>query len=143
MIRALIIAKDPGSKEELRQSLAHHDLMSSFTSYSNGFRQAVANQKPEILILETGEQLPGPETWELIRKVKREEQLPAIALVRRDKLENLFPGTDVDDFLVSPYDAKELVLRINRLISKEKNEAAVPIQGHGLVIDTDSCEVIV
>ena len=143
MIRALVIAKDPGSKEELRQALAHYDLMSSFTSYSNGFRQAVVNQKPEILILETGEQVPSPETWELIRKVKREEKLPAIALIHRDKLGSVYPGPDVDDFLVSPYDSRELVLRINRLITKEKSEAAVPIQGHGLKIDTDSCEVTV
>jgi DNA-binding response OmpR family regulator len=143
MIRALIIAKDADSKEELRQALAHYDLTSSFSSYSNGFRQVVTSQKPEILLLEIGEQLPGPETWELIRKVKREEKLPVIALVRRDNLGSLYPNLDIDDILVSPYDSKELVLRINRLISNDKTGTSEPIKGQGLTIDPDNCEVTV
>ena len=143
MTRVLIIAKDAVSKEELRQALAHYDLTSSFSSYSNGFRQAVASQKPEILLLETGERLPGPETWELIRKVKREEKLPVIVLVRRDKLGSLYPNPDIDDILVSPYDSKELVLRINRLLGNRNPESLEPIKGEGLIIDPDTCEVTV
>ncbi len=143
MIRALIIAKDADSKEELRQALAHYNLTSSFSSYSNGFRQAVTSQKPEILLLEIGEQLPGPETCELIRKVKREEKLPVIALIRRDKLGSLYLNLDIDDILVSPYDSRELVLRINRLLSLDKTETMEPIKGEGLTIDPDTCEVTV
>jgi two-component system alkaline phosphatase synthesis response regulator PhoP len=143
MLRALIITKDTDSKDELRQALAHYDLTSSFSSYANGFRQAVTSQKPEILILEIGERLPGPETWELIRKVKIEEKLPVIALVRRDILGSLYPNPDIDDILVSPYNSNELVLRINRLISKNKAESSEPIKGLGLNIDTDTCDVTV
>jgi two-component system alkaline phosphatase synthesis response regulator PhoP len=143
MIRALIIAKDTDSKPELRMALAHYNLTSSFTTYSNGFRQAVTAEKPEIILLEIGEHFPTPETWELLRRLKKEKKLPTIALVRRDKLDNISPNPDIDDYLVSPYDSNELVLRINRLISHDKTGTAEPIKGQGIIIDPDTCDVTV
>jgi two-component system alkaline phosphatase synthesis response regulator PhoP len=143
MIRALIIAKDADSKTELRTALAHYNLAPSFTSYSNGFRQAVTSEKPEIILLETGEHLPSPETWELIRRLKKERKLPVIALIQRDMLENINQNPDIDDFLAAPYDSNELILRINRLLLPSHPDIAQPIKGRGLVIDPDTCEVMV
>jgi two-component system alkaline phosphatase synthesis response regulator PhoP len=143
MVRALIITRDADSKEELRKALSHDNLTFLFTSYSNGFRQEISGQQPEILLLEIGERLPGPETWEIIRKVKREGKLPVIALVPRGNLEKIYPNPDIDDFLVTPYDSRELVLRINRLLSNRNLEDREPIKGEGLTIDPDTCEVMV
>jgi len=142
MIRTLIIAQDASSKAELRTALAHNNLTSSFTSYSNGFRQSIKSEKPEVLLLEIGEPLPLPETWELIRKIKTEKKLPIIALIPRDKISLIEPNPDIDDFLATPYDANELVVRINRLI-KQSGPENTPIKGRGLVIDMDTCEVMV
>ncbi len=143
MIRTLIIAKDADSKAELRIALARNNLTSSFTAYSNGFRQAVTSEKPEIILMEIGEHLPSTEIWELIRRLKRERRLPVIALFPRDKLDKINPNPDIDDYLVSPYDANELVLRINRLLSLSAPESARPIEGKGLIIDPDTCDVMV
>ena len=143
MIRALVIAKDTESKPALSIALAHYNLTSSFTAYSNGFRQAVASEKPEIILLEIGEHLPAPETWELIRRLKKERKLPLIALIQRDKLDKINPSPDIDDYLVSPYDSNELVLRINRLLGNKDSASVLPIKGKGLVIDPDTCEVTV
>ena len=131
MIQPLVIAKDSNSKAELRLALAHHNLMSSFASYSNGFRQDIANQNPEILLLEIDEHLPAPETWELIRKIKRESKLPVIALIQRDKLESIALNPDIDDFLVTPYDSRELVFRINRLLHGTDRRAASRSKARG------------
>jgi len=142
MIRTLIIAKDAGSAAELRTALAHNDLTSSFTTYSNGFRQSIKSEKTEVLLLEIGEPFPLPETWEIIRKLKNERKLPIIALIPRDKISIVEPNPDIDDFLATPYDANELVVRINRLI-KQSGPENTPIKGRGLVIDMDTCEVMV
>ena len=143
MIRALVIAKDADSKAELRLALAHYNLASSFTYYGNGFRQAVAGEKPEVLLLELSEQVPGPEIWELIRRFKKERKLPVIALVPRDNLTKIDLNPDIDDFLATPYDTGELVSRINRLLAQARPQDALPIRGSGLVIDPDTCEVTV
>ncbi|MGD0795255.1 MAG: response regulator transcription factor [Dehalococcoidales bacterium] len=143
MLHPLVVAKDSNSKAELRLALAHHNLMSSFASYSNGFRQDIASQNPEILILEVDEHLPAPETWEIIRKIKRERKLPVIALIPREKLESIALNRNVDDFLATPYDSRELVFRINRLLHGTDLANLEPIKGQGLTIDPDTCEVIV
>jgi two-component system alkaline phosphatase synthesis response regulator PhoP len=143
MVRVLIITRDADSREGLRRALSHYDLTFLFTSYGNGLRQEVTGQAPEILLLEIGERLPGPETWEIVRKVKREKRLPVIALVPRENLDRIYPNPDIDDFLVTPYDSRELVLRINRLLGNRHLENREPIKGLGLMIDADTCEVMV
>jgi two-component system, OmpR family, alkaline phosphatase synthesis response regulator PhoP len=143
MLRTLVIAKDADSKPALRMALAHYNLTSSFSSYSNGFRQAVTSENPDVILLETTEHLPSPETWELIRRLKKERNLPIIALVQRDRLEIVSPNPDIDDYLVSPYDSNELVLRISRLLRNSNSDSVLPIEGKGLVIDTDTCEITI
>jgi two-component system alkaline phosphatase synthesis response regulator PhoP len=143
MIRVLIITKDTGSQAELREILAHHDFKLSFAAYSTGLMQLIASEKPEALLLETGEQLPQPETWESIRKLKKERNLPVLALIRRDRLAKIEANPDIDDFLVAPYDSGELLLRINQLLSRNNPEKVQPIEGKMLVINPDTCEVTV
>jgi two-component system alkaline phosphatase synthesis response regulator PhoP len=143
MVRALIITRDAESRESLQQTLAHYDLTFLFASYSNGLRQDINGQQPEVLLLEIDEHLPGPETWEVIRKVKKEKRLPVIALVSRENLGTIESNTDIDDFLVAPYDSRELALRLSRLLRSFSQEDLQPIKGRGLIIDPDTCEVTV
>jgi two-component system, OmpR family, alkaline phosphatase synthesis response regulator PhoP len=143
MVRTLVITRNAESGESLRKILSRYLPASDYSSYNNGFRQDTANQHPEILLLEIGEGLPGPETWEIIRKAKKERNLPVIALVPRDFLTRIEPDPDIDDILVSPYDPAELVLRINRLLRARGSDTAELIKGESLIIDTDTCEVTV
>jgi two-component system alkaline phosphatase synthesis response regulator PhoP len=143
MVQALIITGDAEAKEELKKALSRDDLAFQFANYSNGFRQEIIGQRPEVLLLEVGRQLSGPETREIIRKIKKEGDLPVIALVPRDKLDKIPADADIDDFLVAPYDSGELVLRINRLLSQRSLEDQKPIQGQGLTIDPETCEVTI
>jgi two-component system alkaline phosphatase synthesis response regulator PhoP len=143
MARALIITRDADSREELRKTLSYNDITFLFITYSNGFRQEITAKQPEVLLLEMGEQLPGPETQEIIRKVKKEKRVPVIALIPREYLDKMDANPDIDDFLVTPYDVQELVIRINRLLGSRGPESQEPIQGPGLTIDPDTCEVTV
>jgi two-component system alkaline phosphatase synthesis response regulator PhoP len=143
MVRALIITGDAETKEELKKALSGGDLKLLFANYSNGFRQEIIGQRPEVLLLEIGRQLPDPETRDIITKIKRERDLPVIALVPRDKLDKISPDAGIDDFLVAPYDSRELVLRIDRLLSHRSLKDHKPIRGQGLTIDPETCEVTV
>lgn len=143
MIRALIITRKTDSREGLRKVLSHGELTFLFTSYSNGFRQEIISRQPDIILIEIGEHLPIMETWEIIRKVKKEKRLPVIALVPKENLGRIEVNPDIDDFLVTPYDPSELTLRINRLLSNRSRENLHPIKGHDLIIDQDTCEVTV
>jgi DNA-binding response OmpR family regulator len=145
MLRSIIIAQEKKAQAELCESLARNGLACLITSYNDGGRKYLASQRPDILLVEMDEQLPDPETQELIQRLKQERPLPIMALVPEGMLDSIDGHLDiVDDFVTSPYDARELVLRINRLIhqtrSKDSDEI---IKCDGLVIDLAKCEVTV
>jgi len=142
MKRVLIIAGDAGSKTELRKNLSRHDLVCSFASFNNGVREAIASARPDVLLLEVDGQ--QPDTPEFIRKLKESQNLPVIALVPEALLEKTDPLPDVDDFVTGPYDARELAIRINRVMRNTTGkESSEQIKCNGLTIDLATCEVTV
>lgn len=145
MLRLLVIAQENEAQAELYESLARNGVACSVTSYSNGVRQAVASQRPDILLFEIDGQLPDPETRELIQRLKKERHLLVIALIPGDILDSIDDQLNlIDDFIASPYDAKELILRINRLLNRTRSiESSELIKCDGLVIDLAKCEVSV
>jgi two-component system alkaline phosphatase synthesis response regulator PhoP len=142
MMRLLVIARDSGTKEELRQTLYGPELSCTFTSFNNGVRETVASARPDVLLFEADGQ--QPEAPEIIRKLKNGGNMPVMALVPQAFLERPGFSTDADDFLVSPYDAKELALRINRVLRRAgKRESTEQIKCDGLTIDLSTCEVTI
>ena len=144
MPRSLIIAQEDIAQAKLYKSLAENGLTCSITPYNNGVMENIASQQPDVVLLEMDEQLPDNETKELIQSLKKDMCLPVIALIPREMLNGIDRQLNVDDFVISPYDSKELVLRINRLIHGTRNlESSEIIKCDGLVIDLVTCEVTV
>jgi DNA-binding response OmpR family regulator len=144
MLRLLVIAQENKAQTELYEGLARNGVACSVTSYSNGVREAITSWQPAILLFVMDEQLPHPKPWELIKTVKKESRLPVIALIPREILNGVEGHLDVDDFITSPYDARELILRINRLLNITRSmESSELLKCDGLVIDLTTCEVTV
>lgn len=144
MTHVLIAVRDEETRDSLRKSLAQYDLTCSFTSYSNGVREAVNSGKPDILLLETEKDPETSDIWELIRSVKKTRSLPVIALLPGDAFDSADYLFDADDLIISPYDSKELVLRINRLLRRTAvTESKEVIKQNDLKIDLVTCEVTV
>lgn len=144
MIRSLIIAPAIEKLTGMAESLARNDVACSIASRNNGVREAITSQRPDILLVEADEQWPEQEVRELIQRLKKERCLPVIALVPREMLGSIDGQFNADDFITSPYDDRELILRIKRLLHRngyaDSNEV---IRRNGLVIDLATCEVAV
>ncbi len=137
-----MIARDSGTKEGLRKNLAQHGLACSFTSDDGGIGEAIAGERPDIVLFEVDGQ--PPRTLELISSLKNSENLPVIAIVPEEWLDRVDTTLNADDFLVSPYEVKELIIRINRVLRQTvKNEGSEQIKCGGLTIDLATCEVTV
>jgi two-component system alkaline phosphatase synthesis response regulator PhoP len=144
MVRALVVIRDSRTKAGLREGLARYNVACSFTSYTNGVREAIAGAHPDVFLIELGKDTPDAEVWGLIRRARKGRTLPVIALIPADIFDTVDGRLDVDDFVVEPYDLRELNLRIERLLQKNgSSEAAEQIKSDGLVIDLATCEVIV
>ncbi len=144
MRRVLAVIQDNKTKAGLREGLARYNMACSCATYSNGVREAIAGARPDVFLLEMGKDVPGEEIWGLVRRARKGRALPVIALIPADILDGVDSHLDVDDFIVEPYDFRELDLRIERLLKKNGvSESAEQIKCDGLVIDLATCEVTV
>ncbi len=144
MANLLIISQEKEARTELCECLIREGLECSITSYTNGVRDAVIEQPPDIILFDVTAKWPDKETQGLIRRMRREMNLPVIALISEERLNSLDGDIEFDDFLASPYNSGELILRINQLIHKRrKTEGDEIIECDGLVIDLATCEVTI
>jgi two-component system alkaline phosphatase synthesis response regulator PhoP len=144
MARVLIVTGDNETRSTLRESLARYDLKSSFTSYNNGVREAIVTVKPDVLLVEMNVNQPDAEISALINRIKKRENLPVIVLVPGELLDRINLNPDTDDFIIGPYNIRELIIRINRLLRKNADEAGgEQIKSEGLTVDLATCEVTV
>jgi two-component system alkaline phosphatase synthesis response regulator PhoP len=143
MSRLLIIAKESKTDGRLGESLTCYGFACSTASYDEAMEQ-MARVLPDIVLVEVNGNLTDSGTWELIRRLKEERTMPIMALVPGETLDSLDGQLNVDDFMVSPHDAKELVLRARRLLNRNGNtDSNELIKSDGLIIDLAKCEVTV
>ena len=87
----------------------------------NAGLKMIRNQKPDMIILDIG--LPDIDGFEVCKTLRNDlttRDYPIIMLTARgddcDKIEGLSLGAD--DYITKPYNAEELILRINNLLTR-------------------------
>ena len=136
-----IIAEKNQTITELYSALAENGFVCSIIPYENEVMEQIAEYTPDLVLVEMNGRST---THELPHRIRRERNLPIIALVDRESLNGVDGHSDIDDFLVKPYEVRELVLRIRRLLHKTNNsDNGELIRCGDLVIDVAKCEVSV
>lgn len=147
----LIIARESKAVTKLRAALDQVGFVSSVAPLDNKAAELLTSLEMDLLIVETDGDSPDSEVWKFIRTVKQEHSLPVIVLVAGGMPDDAGGYSEVDDFLTSPYDARELVIRVQRLIHAGKggsktagtSAAGELIKCDNLVIDLTNCDVTV
>lgn len=85
--------------------------------------------------------LPGMDGLELCRRLRTDgkKQTPVLMLTARDTLEDKVAGLDVgaDDYLVKPFEVRELEARIHALIRRNRRQVSHQVyEIAGLTLDT-------
>lgn len=137
MQNILVIARQSEENLKLCQELEKHDYKCSISNSKDALEQIADVAAGLILIEFTG----TPEINELCRYFRKEKEVPVIALVAPEKLD----GIDelVNDFVIKPYNSKEIIVRIKRLIKKDIEPSSEQIKTAGITIDPDKYEVYV
>jgi len=139
MVSIFMMANGNQAVAELRNGLCDSLFAYNAVDRNQPVAEQLARQSPALVVVELDDY---PDIHELARQIKQERAIPIIALVRREKLGSLDITLPVDDFIISPYDAGELELRIKRLLNKtEYGKDGTIIRCGDLLIDQDSCEV--
>ena len=104
----------------------------------DGFRLASENSY-DVIVLDL--MLPGIDGIEVCRKLRQDakKSTPVLMLTARDTIEDKVTGLDAgaDDYLVKPFEVKELEARVRALIRRDRRQVSQEVFRVGeLVLDT-------
>jgi len=142
-LKALIVTDEKGRVARLGSELARTGLLCSIDSYSEKVIEKVNDQAPDVVLVAIDGAATSSEAVRIAQSIKNDSHLPVIALLSREALNRLDSGMVVDDFVVEPWDATEVVARTKRLLTKTEEPSPEIIECGDLTIDLAKCEVSV
>jgi DNA-binding response OmpR family regulator len=138
--RVFIIANESEQARKLRAALVQSGFDCLIVPPNDEVIEQIAGQSLGVMLLDTDEATFDSEAWELAQRIRQEMNMPLIALVSREKLNGL--DASVDDFVVKPYEANEVTVRIKRILRQKGDIDSEDIIKCGdLVIDLAKYEV--
>ncbi|HJR15165.1 MAG TPA: phosphate regulon transcriptional regulator PhoB [Rhodanobacteraceae bacterium] len=140
MHKRILIVEDEVSIQDLiafTLRKAHMEVISALDA--NAALLAIAESPPDLILLDW--MLPGMNGLDLVRRLRQEtrtKELPIIMLTARseemDRVNGLEAG--VDDYIVKPFSARELIARIRAVIRRSQgDDGAGSIEIGGVRID--------
>lgn len=144
MINVLIQAEESETINELHLELARSGFSCSLIAPDDEIVEQITERFPDLLIVEIKTLSTTGEIRQLTGKITRKKPLPVLVLAHDDILDTTDDILEADDFITSPFNIKELVLRSKRLLHKIHNlNRSGLIEVGDLLIDQNTCEVTV
>ena len=144
--KALVVEDDGNIAELLRLYLEKDGFEVSIAADGGTGVRLAQTEEPDILLLDI--MLPVLDGWQVCRKVRETSRVPIIMLTAKgetyDKVNGLEMGAD--DYIVKPFEVKELLARIHAVLRRTEPDAALAekkLSFDKLIINLDSYELIV
>ncbi len=102
-------------------------------------------EKPTLVLLDI--MMPGIDGWEVCRRIRAKDNTPVIMLTAKSETFDKVLGLELgaDDYVVKPFDAKEIVARIKAVLRRcapaEAGQAEGVITYDGLSVDLTRYEL--
>ena len=82
--------------------------------------------RPNIILLDL--MLPGIDGYQVCREIRRDSNCPIIMLSAKGEVFDKVLGLELgaDDYMVKPFDSKELVARVKAILRRAANESTAP-----------------
>lgn len=120
----LIVDDEPAICDFLSYLLEDEGYETVVASDGGAAEQAIQNHRPDLILLDIG--LPGESGLSLCRKYRR-RGIPTVILTSHDQQDEIIEGLEggAEDYIRKPYNNRELVLRIRKVLSR-REEAPAP-----------------
>ncbi|MCL2343112.1 MAG: response regulator transcription factor [Firmicutes bacterium] len=147
MAKKALVVEDDGNIAELLRLYLEKDGFEVYLAADGGVGVRLAKEvEPDLMLLDI--MLPVKDGWQVCREVRQFSQVPVIMLTAKgetfDKVSGLEMGAD--DYIVKPFEVKELLARVHAVLRRSKGEEIPPekkLSFDRLVINMDSYELIV
>lgn len=118
-IKILLAEDEKKIADVLQQGLTEQQYLVTVAYDGNIARELIETQGFDLIILDIN--LPGMNGYDLCRYIRnRDEKIPVIMLTAMSSLSDKLEGFDAgaDDYILKPFDFKELIVRINALLKR-------------------------
>ena len=118
----LVVDDDDGIRELVKQFLNKNNYLVTTAKNSEDALNKVKIVKFDLIILDI--MMPGKSGLEFTNENKKKLDTPIILLTAKGETSDRIEGLEIgaDDYLSKPFEPKELILRINNILSKTKIE---------------------
>lgn len=148
--KILIVDDDENIAELISLYLTKECFETSIVHDGEAALVEVRDFKPDLMILDL--MLPGMDGYEVCREVRKSNSLPIIMLSAKGETFDKVLGLELgaDDYMIKPFDSKELVARVKAVLRRyPKNPAdkrtpdnAKIVEYSGLIINLTNYSVI-
>ena len=118
MMKVLVVDDDPNILELVSIQLTQAGY--TVEKASNGFEalESLEAGYPDLAVVDV--MMPGMDGYTLTRKIRTETDIPVLLLTAKGELEDKEKGflAGSDDYVVNPFEPKELQFRINAILRR-------------------------
>ena len=145
--RVLIVEDEPSIRDMVAFALGKAGMDVLHAADARSAQSSIGDQIPDLILLDW--MLPGMSGIELARRLRRDDitrEIPIIMLTARGEETDRVSGLDagVDDYVVKPFSARELVARIRAVLRRTNGEDTDGVvEFGGLRIDSAAHRVFV
>ncbi len=121
--KILVVDDDANICEILRLYMANEGLETVFARNGSEALDRFREENPDLVVLDI--MLPIINGWEVCKMIRAVSSVPILMLTARDTTEDKVSGLDIgaDDYVVKPFDPKEVLARIRALLRRAADNA--------------------
>ena len=138
-MRVLLVEDDDLIASGVVAGLRAHGIHAERVADAAGAEAACAGERYDALVLDLG--LPDRDGMDLLADLRRHDHgLAVVILTARDAIEHRLDGLHggADDYLVKPFDLRELAARLYAVVRRARGRAVQAIQAGPLRLEPES-----
>jgi len=117
-LKIMIVDDDPNIQQLISLYLTREGFDVSTAAAGDEALRLFKSAPPNLMLLDV--MLPGMDGWQVCREVRKVSNIPIIMLTAKDETFDKVLGLELgaDDYIVKPFDTKELVARIKAVLRR-------------------------
>ncbi|CCA94248.1 MULTISPECIES: response regulator [unclassified Novosphingobium] len=133
--RLLLVDDEAALREPLAEYLSRQGFAVSQAVSAAEARSRLREEKPELVLLDI--MMPGEDGLSLCRHLVESQDLPVIFLTARGEATDRIVGLEIgaDDYVVKPFEPRELVARIRSVLRRSSRVPAAPAENEAFVFE--------
>lgn len=140
--RILVVDDEVDARWLVVDALVEHGFEVSEAEDGHRAQEQLAARAPDLVILDLG--LPGVPGLEILKSIRAARDIPVIVLTGRGDRVDRVIGLELgaDDYVVKPFDPRELVARVNAVLRRGRRDTHVHLDFGELTINLETRDVV-